>query len=115
MDGFASITDLRSDEAFRGWMFRILSVKCKKRLKEYVEKTQELSEDLLKEEEDTAEHMDVRRAFFRLDQEERMILSLHLFAGYRTWEIGKILNLNHNTVRSRESRALKKMEKLLTE
>ena len=41
---------------------------------------------------------------------ERMILALHIFGGYSSREIGKALHMNDNTVRSRQSRALKKME-----
>ena len=42
-----------------------------------------------------------------------MILSLHLFGGYTSKEIGKLLDLNENTVRSRQKRALEKMAEYL--
>ena len=35
MDAFAQIGELRKSEAFRAWIFRILSNKCKRKLKEY--------------------------------------------------------------------------------
>ena len=53
--------------------------------------------------------------FFALDSQDRLILSLHLFAGYTSREIGRELNMNENTVRSRESRALKKLADMLKE
>lgn len=116
IDGFAGIAGLRNEDAFRGWMFRILSVKCRQRLKQYVtEQMEEIPEELSVQEKDLSEGMDVRRAFFRLDEEERMILALHLFSGYRTREIAGLLHMNHSTVRSRERRALKKMENFLNE
>lgn len=114
MDGFQEIGSLRKEEAFWGWIFRILSAKCRRKLKEYVRKTEELSENLEAKGKDMTESLDVRRAFFCLEEEERMILSMHLFGGYRTREIGEILNMNHNTVRSREKRALEKLEKMLS-
>ena len=40
---------------------------------------------------------------------------MHIFAGYTTREIAKILHMNANTVRSKESRALKKLSLKLSE
>ena len=114
-DAYASIHKLRSAESFRGWIFKILSNKCKRKLKEYVNKTAELPETLAGAENDLLEHIEVRRVFFQLKEEERLILSLHLFAGYKSHEIAAALHMNENTVRSKESRALKKMEKILGE
>ena len=54
--------------------------------------------------------MDVRKAFFVLTQEEQEIIALSVFGGYNSKEIGSALNLNANTVRSKRSRALEKME-----
>jgi RNA polymerase sigma factor (sigma-70 family) len=53
---------------------------------------------------------DVREAFFALKEEERMILCMHIFFGYKTREIAAQLSMNENTVRSRESRALQKLK-----
>ena len=38
-DAFESIGKLRKEEAFRAWIFQILSNKCKRKLKEYITKT----------------------------------------------------------------------------
>ena len=58
--------------------------------------------------------MDVRAAFYRLHDEERLVLSLNRFAGYSGREIAEMLDMTDNTVRSLKSRALKKMEQMLT-
>ncbi len=110
-DAFASIKKLRAEEAFKSWIFRILSNKCKDKLREYAVKNEELQEDLPEKEPetDTAERMLIRRAFFELADEERLIISMHQFAGYTSREIAQILHMNENTVRSKESRGLKKM------
>lgn len=119
MDAFSSVHRLRTEEAFKGWIFRILSNKCRKKLKEYANKTVELSEELSQQlvsrdgTADTAEHVQIRMLFWELPQEERMIIAMHLFAGYTSREIAKQLHMNENTVRSRESRALKKMKEKL--
>ena len=110
-DAFASMEKLRHAEAFRSWMFRILSNKCKNRMKEYARKTVDL-EDVGEEMsyvEDVSESLFVRRAFMELEDTERMIISMRVFGGYTSREISGILSMNANTVRTRESRALKKL------
>ncbi len=110
VDAFARIHSLREPEAFPAWMFRILTAKCKRRMRQYMNRTEEIPESLSIREPDAAERLDVRRAFEALPQEDRLILSMNLFAGYSSQEIGELLGMNPNTVRSRQSRALKKIE-----
>ena len=62
MDAWQEIRSLRRAEAFRAWIFRILINKCKKRLKQYIDKTQELPEDLVSRPRDLCQDLDVRRA-----------------------------------------------------
>lgn len=112
-DAFAQIASLRDASAFRSWMFRILTAKCSQRIRHYMNRETELDESIPVSDADTEEHLDTRRAFAALPAEDRLILSLNLFAGYSSKEIGVLLHLNANTVRSRQSRALKKMEALL--
>lgn len=114
LDAWKGINTLKSDEAFRAWIFRILAVKCRRKLKSYLNRMTELPADLAWRERDTSEDMDVRAAFYRLNDEERLVLSLNLFAGYTGKEIAQMLDMNDNTVRSLKSRALKKMEQMLT-
>ena len=116
-DAFASIRGLRREEAFRSWIFAILINKCKHRMREYAKRPQELTQKLQETYQgeghtDTgkeAEYAAIRQLFFDLPKEERMILAMHLFSGYTSREIAKKLRMNENTVRSKESRALKKM------
>lgn len=112
-DAFASIKKLRNAESFKGWIFRILYYKCKDRLREYTRKAEELPKDYkeMPAAECVEEGAVIRAMFFELEEEERVIISMHLFAGYTSKEIGKLLGLNENTVRSKESRALKKLRK----
>lgn len=112
MDAFASIRKLRSEEAFKSWIFQILSNKCKDKLREYTKKTYELNAEAVSEKQgilDTEEGAIVRKSFFDLEDEERIIIGMHLFCGYKSREIAEILHMNENTVRSKESRGLKKL------
>lgn len=109
MDAWAQIRSLRKEESFRAWMFRILSNKCKQKLRSYLIKAEEIPETIAAPTEDTAGQIDIWNAFGTLDAEDRMILSLTLFGGYTSAETGQMLGLNDNTVRSRQKRALEKM------
>ena len=115
VDAFASIGRLRRAESFKGWIFRILYNKCKDKLREYAKKDAELPDDYrgVPAEEKVEEGAVMRALFFELGEEDRMIISMHLFAGYTSKEIAKLLGLNENTVRSKESRALKKLAREL--
>ena len=119
MDAWAGIGSLKKEDAFKSWIFSILSNKCRGKLREYANRPNELSETLM----DTLaapssapeERLAVREEFLKLPETDRMIIAFHLFAGYRTREIAAVLHMNENTVRSRESRALKRMGEALGE
>lgn len=113
-DAWAQIGSLRRTDSFKSWIFKILSNKCRRRLKQYLDKTEELPEDLCAEEKDTDGNLDVRAAFARLEDEERLILSMHIFGGYTSREIGSALQMSDSTVRSKQKRALDKMEDWLS-
>ncbi len=118
VDAYASFSKLRDINSFRAWIFRILSNKCKKKLKEYADRRKKETADEFYEKSETnyndlAENLQIRLAFSSLSEEERLILSMDIFAGYTSGEIGEILHINENTVRSKKSRALKKLREQL--
>ncbi|MCD8023786.1 MAG: sigma-70 family RNA polymerase sigma factor [Lachnospiraceae bacterium] len=112
-DAFSQIGSLKEADAFRAWMFQILTRKCSRRLRGYMERETELDETIPAPGTDLEGQLDVRQAFESLAARDRLILSMSIFAGYSSQEIGSALNLNPNTVRSRQSRALKKMQSLI--
>ncbi len=116
---YENIRKLQKETAFRSWMFTILANTCRKKLRESrdrqkredggVERLTEISAGTT----DYGIALDVRKAFFILSSEEQEIVALSVFGGYNSREIGTALNLNPNTVRSKRSRALEKMEYVL--
>lgn len=116
MDAYAGISGLKSEEAFKAWMFRILSAKCKRKLKEYavhghhapLEDAYELAV------EGREGSLELKSALDSLSDEEKMIVSMNVFGGYDSGEISSIMKLNRNTVRSKQSRALSKLKTFLT-
>lgn len=117
LDAYLGCKNLRNTDSFRPWIFKILTVKCKRKLKEYVNKTLELDEEAFlgtsEERWNVEENQDVRNAFFALTAQERLIISLSVFGGYSSREIGRNLLIKDTTVRSKLSRALLKMQKVL--
>ena len=114
-DAWMTIGKLRSEEAFEGWVFRILSNKCKRKRKEYMNRPVEWKEEIgdASGADDLIENYHLRRIFGELEEDDRMIIGMHVFGGYTSREISEITGINANTVRSRESRALKKMAEKL--
>ena len=117
VDAYAQFAKLRDKNAFRGWMFKILSAKCKRKLKGYLNKNVELDEiiEITASNEGTGieERVDLWDAFSRLDNRERQILNLSVVAGFEGKEIAGALNMNHNTVRTIRKRALDKLRVML--
>lgn len=117
LSAYENVHKLRSDSAFRSWIFTILANVCKKRLLEKARTQTEVLEEGSENgmEDATGLRAEVRDAFFVLSEEERLIVSLSVFGGYNSTEIGTMLKMNSNTVRSRRSRALEKMSLILKE
>ncbi len=116
MDAWESLPKLRQNDSFRSWMFKILSAKCKRKMKSYARRREETDIDeveipVLEERDDS---MELRRAMKILSDEERLIVSLIIFGGYDSGEVADMLRLNRNTVRSKHSRALAKLREALS-
>lgn len=123
LDAYAQIGSLRDELAFRGWIFKILSNKCNRKIKEYVGKrdhivANEEERDAMMDKQamQSVDEMDnvldreeLVHAFKAITKEERLIVTMSVYGGYDSKEIAKILHMNRNTVRSKYKRALDKM------
>ena len=63
--------------------------------------------------EDEVEDIDLQRALEKLDNQERAIVVLRYFEEEKLENIGKAMNLNVNTVKSRLYRAMDKLKKYM--
>lgn len=120
LDAFNGIKNLKKPEKFKSWIFQILSVKCKRQIAVYISNREHLNQsdettDFLQEDHPYAEQLDIRKAFSKLNENEKMILSLMIFSGYNSRETARILNSQEGTIRSVKHRALKKMSLYLKE
>lgn len=109
---FENLSALQKRESFRSWIFTILSNQCKKKFMGE-RQTEELDVDMAAADHDFAGDTDVREAFGLLSEEERMIVAFSVFGGYQSDEIGDMMELNPATVRSKKTRALEKMRRVL--
>ena len=124
LDAYAGIGKLRDEKAFRGWIFRILSNKVNRILREYVAKRQNQMTSSIEEMSEAVASPDnamqsaedktlIQSAFSVLTEEEKQIVTMTVYGECDSGEIALNLNLNRNTVRSKYSRALTKMRNFL--
>ena len=113
LKAYEKFASLRKKEAFKSWIFTILVKQCmtflrKKTVKGTSELIEEPSFETNLEDRAVAEEL-----LSVLSEEERQIVVLSVFGGYKGEEIAKILHIKHSTVRTKYRRALKKMERYL--
>ena len=109
---YENIGRLKKEDSFRSWIFTILANQCKKRFRT-IGDTEALSDELIAQEQDHDSNHDVREALMRLGEEDRLIVVWSVLGGYPSEEIGKVLEMNPATVRSRKARALEQMRDIL--
>lgn len=107
---YENFRKLRNEEAFRPWIFRILVNCCKSRLRRNQKRTEPLDGTDPGYEPSLSSKTELEELLSRLPDEDRMIVVLSVFGGYKGEEIARILGKKHSTIRSRYRRALKKLE-----
>lgn len=115
LDAFCSIGRLRDEQAFRGWIMKILSAKIKQKQREYFNAGAELNEDTSPEYDFDYENIELKEAMERLDPQARLILSMAVLGGYTGEEIADVCGIKASSVRSRLSRIKKSLRLELAE
>ena len=122
LDAYRQIESLREESLFKNWIIKILTNKCKMKLKEYAifkeepcENIVELSDEKVKRESYTNDFnkIELKELLMELENEERFIICLSVFEGYKGDEIAEFLGLKPATVRSKKQRALAKLASLI--
>lgn len=107
---YESIRKLKNPEAFKGWICKIAINKCNQRIRHYMKREMVITEEIEAKSKDFSLSSDIRKALLTLNYEERMIVVLQVFWGYKGEEISKMLRIKHSTVRSKYRRALEKLK-----
>lgn len=110
LKAYENFASLRKEEAFRQWILKILVNQCKSQLrKNGSRKTSELLEEPSYHPE-LGDAVIAKDLLSKLSREERRIVALVVFGGYKGEEIARIMHCRHSTIRSKYRRALKKLE-----
>lgn len=117
-DMYKSIAGLRKCDSFKAWAMKILSVKCKLKMKEYSLRHGKEKEELDCDSGQDVEgqivlRTDIMKAMSILSEEEQVIVVCSAVAGMSSEEVGSITGLKSATVRSKLSRALVKLRSRL--
>lgn len=121
IEAYKGISKLREADKFKAWMMKILSIRCKRKIAEYVKGKRELDiESVLGGLTDpsdvsgeVSEQVTVLAAMNRLSEQERLIIQLAVMQGYTTREVSEILGSPHGTISSKLHRALAKLRRMI--
>ncbi len=127
LDAFVGIKSLKNEEAFKGWMLKILTAKIKRKQAEYISARDNLTyidsgfgsddEDNPSYEipyrESKYEGIELLEHIESLSENEKLCFSLNAIYGYTSDEISKITGINSATVRTHLARGKTKLRKLL--
>lgn len=118
IEAYKGIHNLRDENSFKPWIMKILSVRCKRKIAEYIKGkgNVDIEEmlDLSTGSDGATERAEVLTVLDQLTSEERMIVVLSVLQGYTTKEIASILSCPQGTVSSKLHRSLKKMRTMLS-
>ena len=124
LDAYRQIESLREESLFKNWIVKILTNKCRMKLKEYALSEEEPRENIAvlsdivsgrEKRADDFSRLEMKDLLMKLENEERFIICLSVFEGYKGDEIAEFLGLKPATVRSKKQRALAKLAGLIKE
>lgn len=118
LEAFKGIRNLRDENKFVSWIMKILSIRCKRKIGQYIQDKNCIDIDeilgLADREGEPTQRTEVFSALGELKQEERLIVVLSVLQGYTTKEIAAILGCPQGTVSSKLHRTLKKLKTMLS-
>lgn len=123
IEAFKGIKNLRDENSFKPWIMRILTIRCKRRIGQYISGRNEMDiDDFLDLAEDgeelggkSAQRIALISALDTLTPQERQIVALAVIEGYTVRETAEILGAPQGTVSSKLHRTLKKLREKLEE
>lgn len=118
LEAFRGIGNLKNVDAFRSWMFTILSARCNRHIHILVQqRNQTPLEDCELPINDFAGETDIschlREVIRALPKEDQQLVLLSVIGGFSGKEIAAIMNRPQGTLRSRLHRTLKKLRAVL--
>ena len=113
LKAYEKFSTLRNEVSFRSWIFKILVNQANDYLKKHrMNRTNELVDEPFYHPE-LSDALITKELLSTLSEEERRIVTLAVFGGYKGEEIAGMIGQRHSTIRSKYRRALKKLEKIV--
>ena len=113
LKAYEKFSTLRNEVSFRSWIFKILVNQANDYLKKHrMNRTNELVDEPFYHPE-LSDALITKEMLSTLSEEERRIVTLAVFGGYKGEEIAGMIGQRHSTIRSKYRRALKKLEKIV--
>ncbi len=116
LQAYLKIATLKNPDAFKSWLFKILSNVCKQNLIKHAQNGQSLDledfKNLIPDDNSSqfVMSLELREAIFGLNEEERDIVLLSVIGNYKSQEIAKMLDSRPGTIRSKLARSLIKLK-----
>ena len=105
--------EFQNDEHIKNWLIRVTINECNKVFRSPWHRRESLDDHIPSVPFSDPQHSDLYYSVMSLPQHYRVPLYLHYYEGYSTDEIGEILKLRGNTVRTRLRRARQLLQKEL--
>ena len=115
---YKSIKKLKNNQYFKTWTIRILINECNKFYKNSSSKKEcpyEILNNEISNQNDTEEKINFDFICNKLNKEEGIIILLYYMEKYTDKEIGEILNIKENTIRTKRTRTKEKIRKIYKE
>ena len=118
LEAFRGLHGLKNPDAFRGWMFTILSARCNRHIRGLIRRREQcelenVSLALPDFSTDKDNALRLREAIAQLKPEDRQLVLLTVVGGYSGKEMAALLGRPEGTLRCRLHRALKKLRSQL--
>lgn len=109
LKAYENLPKLRKNDSFRSWLFQITANECRSQLKKTVTYLEDQDWQEPSVQEDGYETSEIAEILSPLSDEERLIITLSVFAGYTSREIAGIIHKREGSVRSIKSRAFARL------
>ena len=115
LKAYENLPNLRKNDSFKSWLFQIAVNECRAWLRDKSRGTYLADADWQEPaaEEAGYERPEVEEYLALLSEEERLVVTLSVFGGYNSREIGEIIHKKEGSVRSIKSRAFARVRECL--
>jgi len=122
VEAFKGLKNLRDENSFVPWIFKILSIRCKRKMSGYVKERGNIDiDDYIAGDPasaavgDNSLRAELKDVLWKLKPDEREIIILSVTEGFTMRETAEIMGLPQGTVSSKLHRTLKKLRIMLTD